>query len=385
MRGPTVDRTQQVRLRLVRRLAAALIGLTIATMTAGCGEDDRGNGNGTTPGPTVNLAQYAQGVQQAQQELDLGALSYTAMKTLSPNAEVEFEVAVTDMGKRSTRPTTPPGGTVGAPGDVPTGSDLTVTLDCSQPLTCKPQDSSRKTIVGQGNAGVWSFSVHADQVGDAHLHLAVETYLGDSDTVLSTVPVDLDVTVRRTLPYTLSQGLHWLFSTLPGLGLFSGGALATAAGGLRRWLHLRQRSDADRVLAAIPRRAIRDQLLFRLIHDTGRPVREVVALRPADVRLSGGASGGGRMAAAVLLPGPGGRREPVEITDRRSARLLHQQVASCAGRQGLLLSGEVQLSVPEVEELWRWYCGRIGLDLPLRDLGRRSLSGGSGTTRAPGG
>lgn len=360
-----MHRIGQVRRRLVKRLAVALVGLTIATLTAGCGSD---NGDGPAPGPTVNLAQCAQGVQQSQQALDRGALSYTDLTTLNPDAQVEFEVTVTDLGKLPTDPATPSGGTVGTPGNVPTGSDLTVTLDCAQPLTCKPQDSSRKTIVGQGNAGIWSFSVHADQVGDAHLHIAVETYLGNSDTVLSTVPIDLDVTVRRTWQYTLSQALHWLFSTLPASACSPEVPSPRRPGGARRWLHLRQRSDVDRVLAAIPRRAIRDQLLFRLIRDTGRPTREVVALRLADVRLSGGASGGGRMSASVLLPGPGGRREPVEVTDRRTARLLHQQVARSAGRQELLLSGERQLSVPEVEQLWRWYCGRVDLDLPLRDL-----------------
>ncbi|WP_441246883.1 hypothetical protein [Kitasatospora sp. McL0602] len=366
-RGPSV--------LLPLSLGAVLMGLVLVVTTVWMARlDGASPGSGAFPsagaealsGDTLTQVDYALRVRQDQQALDRGLLVHTVVDALDVGDDAEFSVKVFDLGRaaETSGPVVPvlPPGVVAAPDNVPTGGDLSVTLECEH-IICSAYDSARKPVVGKGSTGVWTFGLTAHETGQAHLHIVTQVYRGSSDEVLvGAVPVDVDISVRRTWSYTASRAAGWLLGTGPGIGLFSGGVAAGTAGTAWRWVRgRRRRTDVERVLAAIPRAEQGDRLLFGLLHETGRPVREVLAVQGADVRL-------GRGPVAVGFPGAAGATRPVPIADRGTARLLRRAAESTGGR--LLTAEGEPLSLPRVEQRWERHCSRLGLDLPLGALGR---------------
>jgi hypothetical protein len=267
-----------------RTVAAALL---LVLLLGGCGSD---NGAAPPPPPDTSQVDYVASLKADQQALDRGQLLYTDLGTVDAGGDYDFEISVTDLGKgpQLVHPAPVPQGWVAPPQDVPTGGDVGMHLTCDG-ASCTPYDDARKPVVAQHQPVNWSFGVHLDSPGRAHIHIDAMVYRAGSDQVLSSAsPIDVEISVRPTWSYTLRQTLHWVFTSATGLGLFSGGAVLTAVGGwLRRVRTARSRPDVDRVLAAIPREQHRDVALFGLLRLTNRSIREVVAIRHQDVLMNG--------------------------------------------------------------------------------------------------
>lgn len=352
------------RVRRVRGVWWALgVGVLCAVATA-CGSHD-GSPNGAAQ------ETYALTIQQDQRSLDKGLLEYTDLGTLHPGADVDFDVIVKDLGKNPPwlahpagyGPPTAPPGYVASPENVPTGGDLAVSVSCGH-IRCQELSAARQSISGKGQQATWGFTVTADQVGAAHIRVTAAMYRTDSgDVLVEAAPIDITVRVERTWSYTASQVFHWLFGTAPGLGTFSGGAVATALGGFggRLWKRIR-RSPVERVLSGIPRSERADILLFHLAHSAKIPVRQAVRIQVNDVRFD-------RRRVFVEVSTASRGRDSVPVTDRRVVRLLRREIAANPHEGALFSVAGRPMSYSLAQEHWRRHCARVAAEIPLTSLG----------------
>ncbi|MEY9855911.1 hypothetical protein ABH935_001515 [Catenulispora sp. GAS73] len=334
-------------------------------IVAACGSD---NGSSQPPPPVVTApgdseqATYALQIRQDQESLDKGVLIHTKLDSLGPGESADFQVTVTDIGRSPSLllPSPEVPGPSAGPGyvasseNVPTGAYLGLAVACSN-MECTDLSSARQPVLGVGQTAGWSFEVKAGSPGTARIRIVVTAYRTDTSDVLSeAAPIDVTVPVSRSVTYVVSHALHWLFATAMGLGLFSSGAVLTAAGAGVRLLRKRRRSDVERVIHTIPRAGKRERLLFQLAHVGHVPVEKLLSLSLGNVTV-------GR--SSIMLDF-GGKAAPVYIDDRRTARMLREYLRSLNISQGPLFP----MSQSTARQLWEAYCALARVYVPLASL-----------------
>ncbi len=120
------------------------------------------------------------------------------------------------------------------------------------------------------------------------------------------------------------------------------------------------------ILAAIPTEEKRDQLLFRLLVETGLRISEALHLYVEDVDLTIDSE-------RLLVHGKGGRQRSILLDDPRLLRQLKAYLTTRGYRHGPLFRAEkngggATLSYQAVQKRWSGYCSKAGMACSLHQL-----------------
>ena len=126
------------------------------------------------------------------------------------------------------------------------------------------------------------------------------------------------------------------------------------------------RAQVEAILAQIPANRRRDQVLFRLIFETGLRVGEALALYVEDLDLTSDDE-------HIRVLGKGGRWRTVLLDDRNLVRQLRAYLKQAAYRHGPLFRAEKNgrgglLRYQSVQERWAGYCAKAGIECTLHQL-----------------
>ncbi|MEI8165556.1 MAG: tyrosine-type recombinase/integrase [Chloroflexales bacterium] len=126
------------------------------------------------------------------------------------------------------------------------------------------------------------------------------------------------------------------------------------------------RNQIDAVLKVIPRDHLRDQLLFRLLAETGLRISEALQLDVDDLDLT-------HDDEHLHVIGKGGHRRTVLLDDPQMVRLLRRYLKETQARHGPLFRalkhGDGQpLRYQTIQARWATYCAEAGVDCTLHQL-----------------
>ncbi len=126
------------------------------------------------------------------------------------------------------------------------------------------------------------------------------------------------------------------------------------------------RDQIDAVLKVIPRDQLRDQLLFRLLAETGLRISEALQLDVDDLDLT-------HDDEHLHVLGKGGHRRTVLLDDPKLVRLLRRYLKETQARHGPLFRalkhGDGQpLRYQTIQARWATYCAEAGVDCTLHQL-----------------
>lgn len=127
-----------------------------------------------------------------------------------------------------------------------------------------------------------------------------------------------------------------------------------------------KREQIDAVLKVIPRDHLRDQLLFRLLAETGLRISEALHLDVDDLDLTGDDE-------HLHVLGKGGQRRTVLLDDPKLVRLLRRYLKETQARHGPLFrplkNGDGQpLRYQTIQARWAAYCAKAGVACSLHQL-----------------
>lgn len=126
------------------------------------------------------------------------------------------------------------------------------------------------------------------------------------------------------------------------------------------------RDQIDAVLKVIPRDHLRDQLLFRLLAETGLRISEALQLDVDDLDLT-------RDDEHLHVLGKGGHRRTVLLDDPKLVNLLRRYLKETQARHGPLFralkNGDGQpLRYQTIQARWAAYCAKAGVACSLHQL-----------------
>ncbi len=126
------------------------------------------------------------------------------------------------------------------------------------------------------------------------------------------------------------------------------------------------RNQIDAVLKVIPHDHLRDQLLFRLLAETGLRISEALQLDVDDLDLT-------HDDEHLYVLGKGGHRRTVLLDDPKLVNLLRRYVKETQARHGPLFralkNGDGQpLRYQTIQARWATYCAEVGVDCTLHQL-----------------
>lgn len=126
------------------------------------------------------------------------------------------------------------------------------------------------------------------------------------------------------------------------------------------------RDQIDAVLKVIPRDHLRDQLLFRLLAETGLRITEALQLDVDDLDLT-------RNDEHLHVVGKGGHRRTVLLDDPKLVNLLRRYLKETQARHGPLFramkNGDGQsLRYQTIQVRWASYCAKAGVKCSLHQL-----------------
>lgn len=126
------------------------------------------------------------------------------------------------------------------------------------------------------------------------------------------------------------------------------------------------REQVERILAVIPKQASRDQLLFRLIFETGLRVSEALAIYIEDLNLTTDDE-------HINVVGKGGKRRTVLLDDGRLVAMLRTYLKRTGYKYGPLFRAEKNgrgglLRYQSIQEKWAGYCGKAGITCTIHEL-----------------
>ena len=126
------------------------------------------------------------------------------------------------------------------------------------------------------------------------------------------------------------------------------------------------REQVERIMSVIPKRASRDQLLFRLIFETGLRVSEALAIYIEDLNLTTDDE-------HINVVGKGGKRRTVLLDDRRLVAMLRAYLKQTGFKYGPLFRAEKNgrgglLRYQSVQEKWAGYCAKAGISCTIHEL-----------------
>ena len=126
------------------------------------------------------------------------------------------------------------------------------------------------------------------------------------------------------------------------------------------------RDQIDAVLKVIPRDHLRDQLLFRLLAETGLRISEALQLDVDDLDLT-------RDDEHLYVRGKGGHRRTVLLDDPKLVNLLRRYLKETQARHGPLFralkNGDGQpLRYQTIQARWATYCAKVGIECSLHQL-----------------
>ena len=126
------------------------------------------------------------------------------------------------------------------------------------------------------------------------------------------------------------------------------------------------RDQIDAVLKVIPRDHLRDQLLFRLLAETGLRISEALQLDVDDLDLT-------RDDEHLHVLGKGGHRRTVLLDDSKLVSLLRRYLKEMQVRHGPLFralkNGDGQpLRYQTIQARWAAYCAKAGVECSLHQL-----------------
>jgi hypothetical protein len=252
-----------------RRVAAAVTGILLTMLAAGCGSSSNSSGSGVqsssssgsgvqtsnptssaSPGGPISGQQlFTTRLADDRKALDRGVLSYSPLGRPKTGATVQFEVSVTDTGKgpQLVRLTSFGGMTVDQQ-DVPTGGVVGVQIVTCDDLTCDSMSDLRQPVLAKGQQAIWLWNITAGTPGPALIMLRADTYDENSGLALSTEYVTIKANVVATSAYT-AQEHH---KKILGIATSVTGAIVTigsvagaivAVGGIVGWAISRRKSN----------------------------------------------------------------------------------------------------------------------------------------------
>ena len=126
------------------------------------------------------------------------------------------------------------------------------------------------------------------------------------------------------------------------------------------------RDQIDAVLKVIPRDHLRDQLLFRLLAETGLRISEALQLDVDDLDLT-------RDDEHLHVLGKGGHRRTVLLDDPKLVTLLRRYLKETQARHGPLFrpmkNGDgLPLRYQTIQARWAAYCAKAGVECTLHQL-----------------
>jgi integrase/recombinase XerD len=126
------------------------------------------------------------------------------------------------------------------------------------------------------------------------------------------------------------------------------------------------REQIDAVLNVIPREHLRDQLLFRLLAETGLRISEALQLDVDDLDLT-------RDDEHLHVLGKGGKRRTILLDDRKLVSLLRRYLKATQAQHGPLFralkNGDGQpLRYQTIQARWAAYCSEAGVTCSLHQL-----------------
>lgn len=251
-----------------RRVAAAVTGILLSMLAAGCSSSSSSSGIGVqtsnptssaSPGGTISSQQlFTTRLADDRKALDRGVLSYSPLGRPKTGATVQFEVSVTDTGKgpQLVRLTSFSGMTVDQQ-DVPTGGVVGVQIVTCEDLTCDSMSDLRQPVLAKGQQASWLWNITAGTPGPAVIMLRADTYDENSGLTLSTEYVTIKANVVATSAYTAQQ--H--HKKVLGIATSVTGAIVTigsvagaivAVGGIVGWAINRRQSNRRKSKAKAP-------------------------------------------------------------------------------------------------------------------------------------
>lgn len=126
------------------------------------------------------------------------------------------------------------------------------------------------------------------------------------------------------------------------------------------------REQVERILAVIPKQANRDQLLFRLIFETGVRVSEALAIYIEDLNLTTDDE-------HINVVGKGGKRRTVLLDDGHLVAMLRTYLKRTGYKYGPLFRAEKNgrgglLRYQSIQEKWAGYCAKAGIACTIHEL-----------------
>jgi len=127
-----------------------------------------------------------------------------------------------------------------------------------------------------------------------------------------------------------------------------------------------ERKDVERILGAIPTKQTRDQLLFRLIFETGLRVGEALQLYVEDLDMT-------LDDEHIYVRGKGGKRRTVLLDDSKLVAQLRRYLQQTGYKHGPLFRAHKNsrggsLRYQSVQHRWQKYCEEAGIDCTLHQL-----------------
>ncbi|MCP4415587.1 MAG: tyrosine-type recombinase/integrase, partial [Chloroflexi bacterium] len=127
-----------------------------------------------------------------------------------------------------------------------------------------------------------------------------------------------------------------------------------------------ERQEAERILAVIPAKQTRDQLLFRLIFETGLRVGEALQLYVEDLDMT-------LDDEHIYVRGKGGKRRTVLLDDSKLVAQLRRYLQQTGYKHGPLFRAQKNsrggpLRYQSVQYRWQKYCEEAGIDCTLHQL-----------------
>ncbi len=127
-----------------------------------------------------------------------------------------------------------------------------------------------------------------------------------------------------------------------------------------------EREETERILAVIPVKQTRDQLLFRLIFETGLRVGEALQLYVEDLDMT-------LDDEHIYVRGKGGKRRTVLLDDSRLVAQLRRYLQQTGYKHGPLFRAQKNsrggpLRYQSVQYRWQKYCEEAGIDCTLHQL-----------------
>ena len=127
-----------------------------------------------------------------------------------------------------------------------------------------------------------------------------------------------------------------------------------------------EREEAERILAVIPAKQTRDQLLFCLIFETGLRIGEALQLYVEDLDMT-------LDDEHIYVWGKGGKRRTVLLDDSKLVAQLRRYLQQTGYKHGPLFRAQKNsrggtLRYQSVQYRWQKYCEKAGIDCTLHQL-----------------